>query len=170
MAAAARSGFCVSFDTRILYACGRVYDDLRCDLAAPGVVDGIRCLALSPDRGTAAARHFGEGKEPKGTIRLWDIAQQKEIRALTGHTREARFIRDQLFPSVAMYVLIDPNAVEFAMPDRDGAFAMAVTPGDYTLKTFFEGKQVGKSAEGLHVGFGGLDLRDALSVGGGESK
>ena len=37
-----------------------------------------------------------------------------------------------------------PNAVEFAMPDRDGAFAMAVPPGDYTLKAFFEGKQVGK--------------------------
>jgi hypothetical protein len=87
-----------------------------------------------------------------------------------GTTAGLHVIRDQIFPSVAMYVFIDPNAVEFAMPDRDGAFAMSVTPGDYTLKTFFEGKQVGKSVEGVHVGMGGLDLRDPLTVGGGESK
>jgi hypothetical protein len=78
-------------------------------------------------------------------------------------------IRDQLFPSVAMYVLVDPNAVEFALPDRDGNFAMAVTPGDYTVKAFFEGKQVGKSAEAVHVGGAGIDLKDPLSIGG-ESK
>ena len=87
-----------------------------------------------------------------------------------GTTPGLHVIRDQLFPSVAMYVLIDPNAVEFAIPDRDGAFAMSVTPGDYTLKAFFEGKPVGKSADAMHVGFGGLDLRDPLTVGGGESK
>ncbi len=83
-------------------------------------------------------------------------------------------IRDQLYPSVAMYILIDPNAAEFAMPDRDGAFTMAVTPGDYSFKVFFEGKQVGKSADTVHVGAGGLDIRDPLAlapaVGGGESK
>ena len=85
-------------------------------------------------------------------------------------TAGVHVIRDQLVPSVAMYVLIDPNAVEFAMPDRDGAFTMAVTPGDYTFKAFFEGKQVSKSADTVHVGAGGLDLRDPLTLGGGESK
>jgi hypothetical protein len=79
-------------------------------------------------------------------------------------------LRDQAFPSVAMYVFVDPNAVEFAMPDHDGAFSMALTPGDYTLKAFFEGKPVGKPVEGVHVGPGGLDLREPLAVGGGESK
>jgi hypothetical protein len=79
-------------------------------------------------------------------------------------------IRDQLFPSVVMYVLIDPNAVEFAMPDRDGAFAMQVTPGDYTFKVYFEGKPVGKSGDTVHVGFGGLELREPLTLGGGEAK
>jgi hypothetical protein len=79
-------------------------------------------------------------------------------------------IRDQLYPSVAMYILIDPNAAEFAMPDRDGAFTMAVTPGDYSFKVFFEGKQVGKSADTVHVGAGGLDIRDPLALGGGEAK
>jgi hypothetical protein len=79
-------------------------------------------------------------------------------------------IRDQLFPSVALYVVVDPNAVEFSMPDHDGVFAMPVTPGDYTFKAFFEGKQVGRSTDTMHVGSGGLELRDPLTVGGGESK
>lgn len=79
-------------------------------------------------------------------------------------------IRDQLFPSVVMYVLVDPAAVEFTMPDREGVFSMAVTPGDYTLKTFFEGKQVGKAVDTVHVGAGGLEIRDLMALGGGESK
>jgi hypothetical protein len=96
-----------------------------------------------------------------------------------GSTREwaaatpgVHVIRDQLFPSVVMYVTVDPNAAEFTFPDRDGVFSLAVPPGDYTLKAFFEGKQVGKSLEGVHVGAGGLELRDPFNVsgGGGESK
>ncbi len=79
-------------------------------------------------------------------------------------------IRDQLFPSVVMYVFVDPNAVEFATPDRDGVFSMGLTPGDYTLKTFFEGKPVGKGVDGVHVGLGGLEIRDPMALGGGESK
>jgi plastocyanin len=80
-------------------------------------------------------------------------------------------IRDELFPSVVMYVTVDPGAVEFATPDHDGAFSMAVAPGDYTVKVFFEGKQVGKSADPVHVGPGGLDLNTlALGAPAGESK
>jgi hypothetical protein len=83
-------------------------------------------------------------------------------------------IRDQLYPSVVMYVTVDPNAAEFGFPDRDGAFAMALPPGEYTLKAFFEGKPVGKPMEGVRVGPGGLEIKDPLSlggaVGGGETK
>ena len=58
-----------------------------------------------------------------------------------------------------------------ATTDATGHFRIpAVTPGDYTFKAFFEGKQVGKSADGVHVGGGGLELREPLTVGGGESK
>jgi hypothetical protein len=110
---------------------------------------------------------------------LFEVANDKWAPNPTapGSTREwaattpgLHVIRDQLFPSMAMYVMVDPNAVEFALPDHDGAFTMAVTPGDYTFKTFFEGKQVGKSADAVHVGAGGFELRDPLTVGGGESK
>lgn len=75
-------------------------------------------------------------------------------------------IRDQLFPSVVMYVVVDPAAVEFAFPDRDGAFSMTLPPGDYTFKAFFDGKQAGKDMAGLHVPDRGLfDLREPMALG-----
>jgi hypothetical protein len=74
-------------------------------------------------------------------------------------------IRDQLFPSIVMYVLVDPAAVEFAMPDHDGAFSLPVPPGEYALKVFFEGKQVGKE-EGLRVSERGLDLKEPIALVG----
>jgi hypothetical protein len=79
-------------------------------------------------------------------------------------------IRDQAFPSLVMYVMVEPGAVEYALPDHDGAFAMTVPSGDYTIKAFFDGKPVGKSFEGVHVGEHGLEIKDPLTVGGADSK
>jgi plastocyanin len=79
--------------------------------------------------------------------------------------------RDELFPSVRTYVVVDPQVVEIAYPGRDGAFALNLQPGDYVLKAFFSGKQVGKS---ISVGVKGnqlIELKDPLNVSeGGESK
>jgi hypothetical protein len=75
-------------------------------------------------------------------------------------------IRDELFPSLIMYVVVDPNAVDFALPDRDGAFTLNVPAGEYTIKAFFDGKPVGKAIEGFHVAEHGADLREPLSLGG----
>ncbi len=93
-----------------------------------------------------------------------------------GSTREwaatapgVHVIRDELFPSVVMYVVVDPDAVEFAMPDHEGGFAMTVPPGDYTLRTYFDGKQVGKDL-GVHAGLGGFEVKEPMAVGGGDSK
>jgi plastocyanin len=77
-------------------------------------------------------------------------------------------IRDQLFPSVVMYVVVDPSALEYTLPDHDGAFALTVPSGDYTLKAFFDGKAVGK--ESVHVGPTGLEMKEPMVVGGGDSK
>jgi len=75
-------------------------------------------------------------------------------------------IRDQLFPSVVMYIVVDPAAVEFAYPERDGAFSMALPPGDYTFKAFFDGKQAAKDLVSLHVPEHGLfDLREPMALG-----
>jgi hypothetical protein len=76
-------------------------------------------------------------------------------------------IRDQLFPSVIMYVIVDTAAVEYAFPDREGSFAMALPPGEYVLKAFFDGKQVGKDVSGVHVGErGGFEVKEPIAVGG----
>jgi hypothetical protein len=75
-------------------------------------------------------------------------------------------VRDQLFPSVAMHIVIDPGAVEFAYPDHEGAFTMTLAPGEYALKVFFDGKQVSKSIEGLKLGEKGLELKEGIAVGG----
>jgi hypothetical protein len=76
-------------------------------------------------------------------------------------------IRDQLFPSIVMYVVVDSTAAEFSFPDRDGAFSMTLPLGEYSIKAFFEGKQVGKEMIGVRVGDRGLvELREPMSVGG----
>jgi plastocyanin len=78
-------------------------------------------------------------------------------------------IRDELFPSILMYVVVEPNAVDYAFPDRDGNFTLSVPAGEYTLKAFFDGKPVGKPVEGFKVGDRGGELREALALGGGDA-
>jgi hypothetical protein len=75
--------------------------------------------------------------------------------------------RDELFPTVRTYVVVDPQVVEIAYPGRDGAFAMNLASGDYVLKAFFSGKQVGKSVSVTVKGNQLVDLRDALNVAEG---
>lgn len=78
-------------------------------------------------------------------------------------------IRDELFPDVVMHIVVDPQAVEFALPDREGGFILPLPPGEYSLKAFFDGKAVGKPIEGVRMGERSYELREALSAGG-ESK
>ena len=75
-------------------------------------------------------------------------------------------IQDQLFPSVAMHIVVDPQATEFASPDREGAFTMTLPSGEYTLKVFFDGRLVSKPLEGLRVGEKGFELKEPIAVGG----
>ena len=77
-------------------------------------------------------------------------------------------IRDELFPSVVVYAVVEPNAVEFTFPDREGNFAMTVPAGDYTLKAFFDGKPVGKPVEGVHVGDKGTELKEPVALSDGK--
>jgi hypothetical protein len=75
-------------------------------------------------------------------------------------------IRDQLFPSIVMYVVVDPAAVEFAFPDHDGAFSMSLPAGDYNFKVYFDGKPVGKDPTPVHVPDRGLlELREPMALG-----
>jgi hypothetical protein len=76
-------------------------------------------------------------------------------------------IRDRLFPSIVMYVVVDPAAVELAFPDRDGVFSMTLPPGDYTFRAFFDGKPAGRETIPVHVIDRGLvELREPIALGG----
>lgn len=72
--------------------------------------------------------------------------------------------RDELFPSVRTYVLVDPQVTETAYPGHDGAFALTLPSGDFVLKAFFDGKQVGRALNVVSRERT-LELKDPLNVG-----
>ncbi len=74
--------------------------------------------------------------------------------------------RDQLFPSVRTFVVVDPQVAEVAYPSAQGAFGMNLPDGEYTLKAFFQGKQVGKPVNVVVKGRP-LELKDPLNVAEG---
>jgi hypothetical protein len=76
-------------------------------------------------------------------------------------------VRDELFPSVRTYIVVDPQVVMVTYPGRDGSFGFSLSPGDYVLKAFFGGKQVGKPATATAKERTTLDLKDPLNVGEG---
>jgi plastocyanin len=84
-------------------------------------------------------------------------------------TGAGRFeFRDELFPSVRTFVVVDPGVVDVAYPGHDGAFAYgALPPGDYVLKAFFQGKVVGKPVAVTVKGSLLVDLKEPLNVGEG---
>lgn len=55
-------------------------------------------------------------------------------------------VRDELFPSLRSFILVDPMVADIAYPGRDGAFELNLNPGDYALKAFFNGRLVGTSS------------------------
>lgn len=69
-------------------------------------------------------------------------------------------IRDPGFPSLRSYVLTDPNVVQTVYPAHDGSFSFSLTGGDYNLKAFFGGKQVGKTVPMAVKDKGTLDLKE----------
>jgi hypothetical protein len=76
--------------------------------------------------------------------------------------------RDELFPSVRTFVVVEPNVVDCVYPARDGTFNVSLPPGDYTLRAYFAGKPVGKELAGVHIDDKGkqVDLKEPLNVGG----
>lgn len=73
-------------------------------------------------------------------------------------------VRDELFPSVRTYVIVDPQVVQVAYPGRDGAFGLTLPAGEYVLKAFFAGKQVGKPTTVVAKDKSTVTLNDPLNV------
>jgi hypothetical protein len=79
-------------------------------------------------------------------------------------------IRDELFPTVRTFVVVDAQVVQVAYPGHDGAFGFSLPAGEYVLKAFFQGKHVGKSTPITARERSTLDVKEALQLGGGVSE
>ena len=66
---------------------------------------------------------------------------QREFSSLSGAGKFE--VRDELFPSLRSFVIVDPAVADIAYPGRDGAFELNLGSGDYVLKAYFNGRQVG---------------------------
>ncbi len=73
--------------------------------------------------------------------------------------------RDQLFPSVRFYVVVDPGVVDIVYPGHNGSFEFKNLPeGDYYLKAFFQGKEVGSAVAVARRGT--IELKDPIALAG----
>ncbi len=92
-----------------------------------------------------------------------ESARRREWTAPPG---QGRFeFRDELFPSVRTFVIVEPQVVDIAYPGHDGGFAINLANGDYVLKAYFNGKQVGRPV-GVSINRDKpLDLKDPVNVG-----
>jgi len=79
-------------------------------------------------------------------------------------------VRDELFPSVRTYVVVDPQVVAVTYPGRDGAFSLSLPAGDYVLKAFFNGHPVGRQIPISAKDRGTLELKEPLKLDEGDAK
>jgi hypothetical protein len=57
-------------------------------------------------------------------------------------------IRDELTPSLNMWVIAEPAVAATAFPSSDGRFVLNVDqPGQYTVQAYFAGEAVGKALQ-----------------------
>jgi hypothetical protein len=73
-------------------------------------------------------------------------------------------VRDELFPSIRTFIVVDPQVVAVTYPGRDGAFSLSLPGGDYVLKAFFNGKPVGKQISISAKEKGTLELKEPLKL------
>jgi len=61
-------------------------------------------------------------------------------------------IRDELFPSVRTFIVVEPQVVAYAMASRSGDFTIdKLPPGELTLRAYFNGKVVGKDQPSFRI-------------------
>jgi hypothetical protein len=73
-------------------------------------------------------------------------------------------VRDELYPSVRTFIVVDPQVVGVAYPGRDGAFSFALPTGDYVLKAFFNGRSIGKQINFTAKDRGIVELKEPLKL------
>jgi hypothetical protein len=101
-----------------------------------------------------------------------DDLQPNGVRSWTAPGPGTYQVRDELFPSVRTWIVVEPQVVASVFPGRDGAFGFTLSSGEYILKAYFQGKPVGRPAQVNAKERGSFELKDPLNVseGGGEQK
>jgi plastocyanin len=100
---------------------------------------------------------------PAWAAKTVDSSQHREWTAPAGQGRYE--FRDELFPSVRTFVVVEPQVLEIAYPGRDGAFAMNLPAGDFVLKAYFNGRQVGRPMSVASKEKFLVELKDPINVG-----
>lgn len=81
-------------------------------------------------------KEFAANETARGAQREWTVPAAGSYE-----------IRDQLAPSLRMWVVAEPNVASITYPSLKGEFALSVpTPGAYQVQAFFAGKKVGPAA------------------------
>jgi hypothetical protein len=77
---------------------------------------------------------FPASSTAKGALRRWTPQE------------EGRYeLRDELAPSLSMWVVAEPTVVATALPSTDGRFSLNIEEaGQYTLQAYFAGEAVGR--------------------------
>jgi hypothetical protein len=97
---------------------------------------------------------FAPNDTIKGGVRSWTVA---------GPT--AFEIRDQLAPSLRMWVIGEPNVAAIAYPSMKGEFQLTIAEsGEYTIQAYFAGKKVGP-AKTVRLDGADIDIsKDVIKV------
>jgi hypothetical protein len=97
-----------------------------------------------------------------------EVIQPNATREWTAPDGNGRYeLRDELYPSVRTWVVVDPQVLQITYPGRDGAFALTLPAGDYVLKPYFQGKRVGKSTSVVAKDRGTFEIKDPLNLAEG---
>lgn len=89
----------------------------------------------------------------------------QQVRSWSAPSGQNKFeVRDELFPSVRTFIIVDPQVVAVTYPGRDGAFGFSLPAGEYVLKAFFNGHPVGKPVTVTAKEKSTFELKDPFNV------
>jgi hypothetical protein len=83
-------------------------------------------------KGNSPVRTFVANDTIRGATREWTVPEAGMFE-----------VRDELAPSLRMWIVGEPNVAAVSYPSMKGEFALTVPPGEYVVQAFFAGKKVG---------------------------
>jgi plastocyanin len=99
---------------------------------------------------------FASSETAPGATRDWSVPQAGVFE-----------IRDEAAPSLRMWIVAEPNAVQVAYPSMKGEFAVNIQdPGVYTLQAYFAGKKAGEPMP-VTVDVKDVELKQPINVSEG---